>query len=169
MRRAIRGPNAGSKSRCEAPGRPAPDWQGRTGRDRRAELRREAGRLGFGEEEREPFFFVNPLLDHAPAGGAEHQAAVAMAVFVAVLGVDRGALRERERLPGDREGNLAHRLEVHLDPAQRIVPYRAVAEGVDRYVAAEFRIDPVKQVVVERRSHARRVIIGAKQYVDILD
>ena len=59
-------------------------------------LRARTRRLGLGEEDREPLVLVGPFLDHAPAGGAEQQAAVAMAVFVAVLGVDGLARLHRE-------------------------------------------------------------------------
>ena len=87
-----------------------------------------------------------------------------MAVFVAVLGVDRRAGLEREAGARDGEGDVAQRLEMHLDPAQRIVPDRAVAEGLDRDVAVQLGVDPVEEVEVERGGDAGGIVIGAQQH-----
>src|SRR3954451_6200428 len=111
--------------------------------------RREAWRLGVGEDDREPLPLVNPFPDDSPAGGAQQQAAVAMAVFVAVFGVDGGAGGEREAVAGDGEDDVAPRFQMHLDPAHRVVPDRSVAEGVDRYVPPQLGVDAMEQVQVE--------------------
>ena len=83
--------------------------------------------------------------------------------------MDGLALPEGEAAPADREGDVADRLQVHLDPAQGIVPDRLVAKSLDRNVPVQFGIDPVQQVEVEGRGHPRRIVIGADQDVDVLD
>src|SRR5688500_11526405 len=88
-------------------------------------LGRETRRFGLGQADREPLLFVGPFADQAPAGGAQQQAAVAIAVFVTVLGVDGIAGPKGEALARDGEIDVAPRFQVHLDPAQRIVPDRA--------------------------------------------
>src|SRR3546814_9906119 len=57
----------------------------------RAELRR------FGEDQREGGVGVVPCRDRGPAAGAKQQVRVARAVFMAVLAVDRFALRHMIR------------------------------------------------------------------------
>src|SRR3546814_7497685 len=54
---------------------------------------------------------------------------------------------------------------MHLDPGQRLVPDRAVAESVDGDRAAKLAVDPIEQVEVERGRDPGRVVIGGHQHV----
>src|SRR5687768_7634798 len=104
----------------------------------------ESRRFRLGEQDREILLRVGPLLDHAPARRAKQDPAVAMAVFVAVLGMDGRSCGEGERLARHLEADVADRLEMHLDPAEIVVPDRAVAKGVDRHVTVQLGVYPVK-------------------------
>src|SRR3546814_20360912 len=64
---------------------------------------------------------------------------------------------EGEGLALDGEADVAHRLQVHLDPRHAVVPDRAVAEGVDRNRPVQLGVDAMEEVEIELRSEARRV------------
>ena len=49
------------------------------------------------------------------------------------------------------------------------VPDGAVLEGVEIEVAAELAVDPHEQVLVERRGHAERIVVGEQQLALRLD
>src|SRR3546814_19285246 len=86
-----------------------------------------------------------------------------------LLAVDRFALRHVIGAAVDREIHVARRDEVHFDACVDIVPHRAVAEILDRYIAAELAIDPFEQIEVERRGHAGRILIGGFEHAAVLD
>src|SRR3546814_12173780 len=91
---------------------------------------------------------------------AKQQVRVARAVFMAVLAVDRFALRHMIGAAVDREIHVARCEEVHFDARMDIVPHRAMAEILDRDITAEFAVDAFEEIEVERRGHPRRHIIG---------
>src|SRR3546814_19663099 len=80
----------------------------------RAELRR------FGEDQREGGVGVVPCRDRGPAAGAKQQVRVARAVFMAVLAVDRFALRPIIGPAVDREIHFA-RQDEHTSQLQSLM------------------------------------------------
>ena len=57
---------------------------------------------------------------------------------------------------------------MHLDPAAVEVVARLVREGVQVEIGAELAVDPHQQVAVERRGHARGVVVGRQQRGQVL-
>src|SRR3546814_6588603 len=90
-----------------------------------------------------------------PAAGAQQQPGVWRAVFMAVLAVDRFALRHAIILPVDSERHVAGGDEVHFDAGMGIVPDRAVREIFDRYITAQLAVDAFEQDEVEDRKSPR--------------
>src|SRR3546814_20379463 len=83
---------------------------------------------------------VVPRRARGPAAGAQQQPGVARAVFMAVLAVDRFALRHAIILPVDSERHVAGGDEVHFDAGMGIVPDRAVREIFYRYITAQLPV-----------------------------
>src|SRR3546814_10205559 len=73
---------------------------------------------------------------------------------MAVLAVDRFALRHMIGAAVDREIHVARCEEVHFDARMDIVPHRAMAEILDRDITAEFAVDAFEEIEVERRGRS---------------
>src|SRR3546814_18991145 len=86
-----------------------------------------------------------------PAAGAQQQPGVWRAVFMAVLAVDRFALRHAIILPVDSERHVAGGDEVHFDAGMGIVPDRAVSAIFDSSITAQLGVDAFEQGSEESR------------------
>src|SRR3546814_11968299 len=90
----------------------------------------------FGKDQREGGVGVVPCRDRSPAAGAKQQVRVARAVFMAVLAVNRFALRHMIGAAVDREIHVARPAMVHFDSSLYIVPTLAMAEILHLFAAA---------------------------------
>lgn len=118
----------------------------------------------------EPLPWVKPRAFAAKSSIGDHSVHHVHGELRAVFGVNGFALAETydyvQHL--DRHTLLAHAFEVHLDAALLVVPADAVRERAELESGAEFSVDPAKQVLVKRSSHALRIVIGRDQQVEAL-
>src|SRR5436853_105158 len=109
-----------------------------------------------------------PLLD-APAGLGGQAREAGKRELVGVLRVQGLARGEAEGAPRHMDRLVLQADEVHLDVALGGVPSGAMGEGLKIEVAAEFAVDALQQVQVERRRDPGGVVVGRDQRRLVLD
>jgi hypothetical protein len=123
-----------------------------------------------GEQQGEVLVVVGPDLRDVEAGCRQLGAQPGKLELRAGLGQHLFALRQVPVQPerADRHDQLAARTQPHLDPPLGLVEARDVLEVVRVEVGAELTGEDVEQVLVERRRHARRVVVRAHEPVAVL-
>src|SRR5215204_3001702 len=89
-------------------------------------------------------------------------------VLVRILRMDPVAGEEFAHDTGPADRQMPTRLQMHLDARVRSVKQRNVAPLANVEVAAEYSVHIAKHVQIERRRHAKRIVIGEFEQASIL-
>src|SRR4051812_48714672 len=112
------------------------------------------------QENPEQILWISPEPVRRPASRTGHGRHGLPGPLVAVFRMDGLAFGKPDAVSGEVHDLIAAGNQVHLDPADHVIPHRLMAEVVQLEISAGLAVQPAQQVQVELRGHAGGIVIG---------